>query len=177
VEGLHQRVAVLQHGALVDGALVGDFALVDGGRLVQQVQPGDAGGAAGGLRASVSSTCWKWACTAGLSSTCCSARAVGQAGELANGGGGKEQRAHFVAVDAGDHRVLHVGRGGGDDPGPQRPHADEGAGGQLEVLGDAAVEAQAAGAGWRRRSSSTASPVRRSPSSSKHFGGRLRLRQ
>jgi hypothetical protein len=38
VQRLHQIVAVLEHGALVDGALVGDFALVDGRRLGHHVQ-------------------------------------------------------------------------------------------------------------------------------------------
>ena len=33
VQGLYQRVAVFQHGALVDRPFVGHFAFVDGGRL------------------------------------------------------------------------------------------------------------------------------------------------
>ena len=49
MQGLDQRIAVLEHGALVDRALVGDLALVDGRRLVHQVQAGDAVGAARGV--------------------------------------------------------------------------------------------------------------------------------
>ena len=48
VQGRHGVGAVGEHGALVDRALVGDLALVDGGRLRQQAQARDAVGAAGG---------------------------------------------------------------------------------------------------------------------------------
>lgn len=42
VQRLHQRIAPLQRGALVDVALVGDLAGVDGRRLGHHQRPGDA---------------------------------------------------------------------------------------------------------------------------------------
>ena len=68
-----------------------------------------------------------------------------QTGQLAQCRRGKQHGAHFVEVDAGDHRVLHIGCSGRDDFGAQGADADKGAGGQLEVLGDAAIEFQAQG--------------------------------
>src|SRR6218665_2651395 len=50
VQGLHGGVAVLEHGALVDRALVRDLALVDGGRLGHEHGAGDAVGAARGVQ-------------------------------------------------------------------------------------------------------------------------------
>ena len=56
----------------------------------------------------------------------------------------EDQRPHLVAVQPGDHGVPHARIAFAHDACPQRPDADEGAGGELEVLRDAAVETQAA---------------------------------
>src|SRR3954471_11081750 len=48
VELLDQRVTMLEHRALVDRALVGDLALVDRQRCIQQDRTRDPRGGAGG---------------------------------------------------------------------------------------------------------------------------------
>jgi hypothetical protein len=65
VQRVDQRGAVLQHGALVDRALVGDLAPVDGGRLGQHVQARHPVGAAGGVAPQAVASAWKKARTAG----------------------------------------------------------------------------------------------------------------
>ena len=55
------------------------------------------------------------------------------------------EHADFVAVVAGNHRVAHVWRKVRDEPRPQRPDADPGAGRELEILFDPAVEDQPLG--------------------------------
>ena len=49
---------------------------------------------------------------------------------------------HEVAVGRGDHDVLREPAGRGENPRPQRADADPGAGRELEVLGEPAVEDQ-----------------------------------
>ena len=62
---------------------------------------------------------------------------------------GKHQRGKVVAVGACKHDVAHIGREMVDEASPQRPNAGPGAGRQLEVLGNTAVEQQAfAGIMW-----------------------------
>ncbi|MCY1356269.1 hypothetical protein D9M69_427140 [compost metagenome] len=68
----------------------------------------------------------------------------GQVAEVAHRRGGEHHGTDFLEVDAGEHHVLDVGCAGRDDLAAQRTDAHEGAGGELEVFGDAAVEAQAA---------------------------------
>src|SRR5438270_13212474 len=50
VEPLDEVGAVREHGALVDGALVGDLALVDRWRLLEHERTRDARGASGARR-------------------------------------------------------------------------------------------------------------------------------
>ena len=56
---------------------------------------------------------------------------------------GKHQRGDVVAVGAGQHHVAHQRREMRDERGAQRPDADPGAGRELEIFGEAAVEQQA----------------------------------
>ena len=105
----------------------------------------DARRAAGAARPqAVDELRWKNARTAGAAAP--RRRRVGrQAGERAAAVEAREdQHADLVAVDAGDHDVLHARVAGGDDLRAQRADRDEGAGRELEVLGDAAVEHEAA---------------------------------
>ena len=172
------RLAVLEHGALVDRALVGDLALVDGGRLVHQVQRGRCGWRCRSRRRPARSTTSGSApAPAALSSTCLQRRVGRQAGELAHRRRREDQRADFLEVEAGDHRVLHVGRAGGDDLGAQRPHADEGAGGELEVFGDAAVERAGPGGCRSRRSTAPRRRCRKSLPRRRHSAVASALRQ
>ena len=53
------------------------------------------------------------------------------------------QRRHFVTVDACYHHVAHQRRASRDEPRAQRTDADPGAAGELEILGDAAIEIEA----------------------------------
>ena len=53
---------------------------------------------------------------------------------------GEDQRGDFVAVGAGEHHVAHERRAMRDEGRAQRPDADPGAGRELEILGDPAVE-------------------------------------
>jgi hypothetical protein len=76
------------------------------------------------------------------------------------------QRADVLAVVAGQDRVEQQALAGRQQRRAQRPHADERAGRELEVLGDATAEDQPCDAS-SGSTSATASPVRRKPSSSK----------
>src|SRR5947199_5776884 len=49
VEVIHQRSAMLQYGALIDRAFIGDLADVERGRLVNQDHSADACGTTGAL--------------------------------------------------------------------------------------------------------------------------------
>src|SRR6185437_15565926 len=53
------------------------------------------------------------------------------------------QRRYLVAVDAGNHHIPHQRRASGDKARAERPDTDPRAAGQLEVLGNAAVEIEA----------------------------------
>ena len=88
-------------------------------------------------------------------------RRVGrQVGEGAAGVQAREdQQADLVAVHAGDHHVLHAGVAGGDDARAQRADETKVPVDELEVLGDAAVEQEAAARVRPGRSSLTASPL------------------
>ena len=55
----------------------------------------------------------------------------------------EDQEADLVAAMAGHHDVLRQGCQRGDARNAQRADADPGAGVELEILGDAAVEEQA----------------------------------
>ena len=71
-------------------------------------------------------------------------RRVGwQSRERTHGRGREHHGADFLHVQASDDHVLDVRCTGGNDLAAQRSDADEGAGGQLEVFGDPAVELQA----------------------------------
>ena len=73
------------------------------------------------------------------------ARVLRQVGREAAAGVeiGEDQDRDDIAVRAGDHDVAHIGRAMRDEGDAQRPDADPGAGRELEVLGDAALEQQA----------------------------------
>ena len=144
MQRLHQPRALLQHGALVDGALVGDFAFVDGRRLVHQVQPGDAvGAAAAGLPEAICHDLEEVE-QRGVCKHIGGAGAVGKAGELAAFvQPGQQQGADLGSVQARQPHILHQRATFCHHPRAQRANADEGAGVELEVFGDAAVEEQA----------------------------------
>ena len=73
-----------------------------------------------------------------------SSRVGGEPGEVAAGGQiRKYQRAGKLAIVAGDDDVLRKAAGRRENPRAQRSDADPRAGGQLEVLGQPAVEDQA----------------------------------
>ena len=52
------------------------------------------------------------------------------------------QRRDIVAIRTGEHHVAHIGREMVDETGPQHADPGPGAGGQLEILGEPAVEQQ-----------------------------------
>ena len=130
MQGLHQRTAVQQHGALVQRSLVRHFAFVDRRRLLHHMQPGDSASAA------------RSRCRQRVDDVL-KVLGDGLAWQQARRCGWNHQRADFLEVDARQHHVLHIGRTCCDDFGAQWAHADKGAGGQLEVFGNPAVKAQA----------------------------------
>src|SRR3989338_10290438 len=135
--------AVRQHGAVVDRSLVGDFAAVDGGRVGQQAHAGDAVGAAGGGLGQFVHDQLELRQHGGVVEHVVHGCVSGQVAEVAHRRGGEHHGTDLLEVDAGEHHVLDVGCAGRDDLAAQRTHAHEGAGGELEVFGDAAVELQA----------------------------------
>ena len=166
---LDQRRAPGQHRALVDRALVGGFAGVERRRLGHQDQPADAGRAAGALPRQRVEAAAELVAQLGVGQHRRGRRVGGEARELAAGlDVGKHQHGDVVAVGAGDHRVAHQRRAMVDELRAQRAGADPGAAGELEVLGEAAVEQQAlAGIGGidelQRVADLVDSPRRRTP--------------
>ena len=144
VEPVHLGGAAGEHRALVDVALVGDLAGVDGGRLGGQHGAGDAGGRAPVLRVVGGEAFGEALADLGPRDDVLERRVVGDVGaERAAAGQAREaDDADLVAVVAGDRRVLEHRRGGGDHREAERADRDPGARQQLEVLRHAAVEDQ-----------------------------------
>ena len=67
---------------------------------------------------------------------------AGQTCQLSHLGGGEQHGAHFFHVQACDDRVLHIGRTGCNDLGPERTNAHKRTCGQLEIFGDTSVKLQ-----------------------------------
>ena len=100
------------------------------------------------------------AVTRGAASTVAGAALAGRSGaELAAGVEiGEYQRRDLVALGARQHHVANKRREMRDQCGAQRPDADPGAGRELEVLGEPAVEQQAFG-GSSGSANFSASPI------------------
>jgi hypothetical protein len=130
IQRLHLGRTAGQHRALVDVALVGDLAGVGAGRVGQHQR------ARHGHRAAAAFAPQR-------------GQRVGNAlaqfdfWQLARLRRREDQRPGLGAVVAGDHHVLRQRGQRGHDLHAQRAHADPGAGGELEVLGHAAVELHA----------------------------------
>ena len=134
---------MLQHGALVDRALVGDLAQVDGRGGRQQAQPRHAGGAArGSFRQGVHNRLEMG--QHGRARQHVGQRRVrSQTSQTPHRRRGEHHRAHLLEVQPGNNHVLHIRCPGGDDFGAHRAHADERASAELEVFGNAAIKVQA----------------------------------
>ena len=162
VERRHRARAPRQHRALVDVALVGDLAAVDGSGLGQQQRARRVAGRIGRFAPSAlpgPARSRRAPCrgrsprsTSALSGRPACAR---QAGDVR-----KHQEAHLVAAMAGHDDVLRQRRQRGDAGDAQRADADPGAGIELEILGDAAVEEQSEFGRDPDRRNVTASPIR-----------------
>ena len=135
---------MLQHRALVDRALVGDFAAIDRQRRIEQHRAGDPGRRARGARQRFWKPLAKRVADQRIgrrrSEIVRRQRRIDQAAAIEIE---HDQRRDFVAVDAGDHDVAHQRRAGRDEARAQRADADPGAAGELEILGNAAVEIEA----------------------------------
>jgi hypothetical protein len=118
-----------QHGALVDVALVGDLAGVGARRLVEQHGPRGLCDEPPPSALSLRSASRTWH------------RLLGRRHPWRRGW--EDQQADLVAVVAGDHRVLGTRAPAPTRTHPQGAHRHPGAGGELEVLGHAAVEGHA----------------------------------
>ena len=140
VELVHQLGAAAEHRALVDRALVGHFAGVERGRLAQQNGAADAVRAAGAAAGESGEPGAQFIEHAGVGGDVFRVRG----GEPPAGVEIREdQRADLVAVGAGDDDVARIRRELRQQARAQRADIDPGAGRELEVLGDAAVEQQA----------------------------------
>ena len=67
-------------------------------------------------------------------------QALAHIAAVLRGGAQEDERADLVAVVAGDHRILDQRVAGGDQLDADRAGVDPGAGRELEILGDAAIE-------------------------------------
>ncbi len=135
IERQHLARAPRQHRALVDVALVGDLAGIDAGRLVEDQR------ARRRLRR---------AAALGLQRVQAGTQMGLELGARQRAGlrRREDQQADLLAAMAGDDDIGHMRRQRADRTHPQRAHAHPGAAHQLEVLGHAAVEENAAlGAG------------------------------
>ncbi len=117
VQGLHQRVAVFQHSALVDRAFVGHLAFVDGGWLSEQQHARDAVGAAGGVGRELVQHGLEMRQYFWVRQHLGQRRIGGQASPIPQLGRGEQHGAHFFQIQTGDDRVLHIRRTGGNDLG------------------------------------------------------------
>ena len=143
MKGFDQCCAVRQHGTLVDGALVGDFAFVERWRVADQVQARHAAGTAGcGLRQLVDDFL-EMRDDRGAVQHLPQRRICRHAGKRPHQRRRKHQGTDFLQVDAGKHDVLNIRRAGCDDFGAHRPNADKSAGRQFEVFGNPAIKLQA----------------------------------
>src|SRR6266516_6069599 len=136
-----QTAALIQHRALIDRALVGDFAAVDRQRRVDEDRARDPGRRPRRRRQKF---CQPLAtCLADQGIGCRRDEVVGRkrrtdetaAVEIEN-----DQRRHLVAVDAGNHHVPNQWRAGRDQSRAERTDADPGTACELEILGYASVE-------------------------------------
>ena len=132
-----------QHRALVDVALVGDLAAVDGGGFGQQQRPRGVARRMAALRLQSCKALRDRAADLVVTDHVVHIGAVGQTGMGAARRDVREhQEANLVAAMAGDHDILRQRRQRGDAGDAQRADADPGAGIELEIFGDAAVEEQ-----------------------------------
>src|SRR6516225_5733156 len=139
-----QFAATLQYRALVDRALVGDFAAIDGERRVQQDSTCDPGRRTGGGRKQPSEAFGKGAANQRIGRG--RGNVIGGKGRIDQAAAVKvehDQRRYFVAIDAGNHDVAHQRRAGCDETRAQGTDADPGAARELEILGNAAIEVEA----------------------------------
>ncbi len=95
---------------------------------MQQVGPRDACRAAGGLGREFVEDALEMGLHTIAFQHILQARVQPQAAEGAAGGAGEDQGADFLAVDAGQHHVLHIRRAGRDDLRAQGADTDKGAG-------------------------------------------------
>src|SRR5580693_9253118 len=145
VEVFDQRGAICKHGARVDGTLVGHLADIERRQLGEQDGAANAARrTAARLQQSVEEAreFAAHALVGEQSGDGSIGREIGC--ELAAGVGiGKHQRGDVVTVAAGQHHIAHQRCKMRDERGAQRPDADPGAGRELEIFGEAAVEQEA----------------------------------
>ena len=144
VKLLNQRCTALQDRTLVDGAFVRHLAAAQRGGLGQDEGAGDAVRAAGGFAGQTVEQSLQPRANLKVGRHLGHAGTRMQAaGQLRSGRQQQHQHAQTHAVVARNHGVVDVGRTSTDHGSSQGAHIDPGAGGQLEVFGDAAIESKA----------------------------------
>ncbi len=134
---------MVEHRALVDRPLVGDFAAVDRERRIEQERADNPRRGAGRCRLKRGKA---------LPEGAAHQRILRADGDVVSRQSGIDQAAtveiehdessDVVTVDPGDHDVAHQRRAGCDEAGAQRADADPGAACEFEILGDAAIEVE-----------------------------------
>ena len=138
MEGFDQGGAAREDGALVDVALVGDLPGIDARRLGEDQRPCNPV-----ATSRVFVVVGPEQIAEALAQRGVGAEGTrGHRGErgLARGRAREDEEAEGVAIEAGDDRVLHERRGGGDELRSRLPDVDPRPGGELEVLGDPPIE-------------------------------------
>ena len=135
---------MIQHRALVDRALVGDFAAIDRQRRIEQHGAGNPGRRSGRGRQKFGETFAKRRADQGVG---------GGRGEVVGGSAGltrrQPSRSRITSADISSRLMPAIttsrtsGAQAATKPRAQRTDADPGAAGELEILGDAAVEIEA----------------------------------
>src|SRR5580704_17645497 len=147
VQVFDQRGAICKHRALVDGTLVGHFADIERRQLGEQNGAADAARCATARlqqRVEEAREFAAHALVGELSGDGSVGREIGRE-RPAGIGIWKHQRGDVVAVGAGQYHIAHQRREMCDERSAQRPDADPGAGCELEIFGEAAVEQEALG--------------------------------
>src|SRR2546421_10576584 len=144
IDIVDQAAAMLEHRALIDGALVGDFATIDRQRRIEQDRTGNPRRGAGRGREERGEALPKRVADQRISRG--RGEVILRQGRIDQAAAVEiehDKRYDLVTVDPDDHRIAHQWCAGGDEAGTQRTDADPGSTGQLEVFADAAIEIEA----------------------------------
>src|ERR1700733_10978036 len=147
VQLFDQRGPIAQHGALIERTFVGDFMLVDGGRLFHQHRADYAAGTAGAGHGEFLEQLAEFSPYVFVARDIWVRSVGGQLGTKRAAGFDvrKDQRSDIRTIVTRKYDIAQIGGAMREKLRAQRSHANPGAGGEFEILRDAAVEDESFG--------------------------------